>query len=128
MSELKPVSTFLQALIDDEDLLNNIMNNIQEIMKDGKVTSSDIPEIFSIVMECTSNLSKFNLTYEEIPQVLEELVNYIFDKFNLLPEGEEEDFKKMIDMVIKLVMLQPKVKKGLKNLWSKLTSCCRKNE
>lgn len=124
--ENKVVSKFLQTLIEDKEVLDNIENSLKEIMEDGKVTSSDIPDLFNIVIECTDNLGKFNLTYNQLPEFLEELVNYILDHFNLIPDDEEEDIKKMINTAIKLVMLKPKVKKGLLKLWSKLTSCCRK--
>ena len=124
MSE-QVVSTFLQALIEDKELLDNIESSLQDIMKDGKVTTNDIPDIFNIVIECTENLGKFNLTYNELPEVLDELINYILNHYNLIPEDEEESFQKMINTAIKLVMLQPKIKKGCLKLWSKL-NCCKK--
>lgn len=124
MSE-QVVSKFLQSLIEDKELLDNIEDSLKDIMKDGKVTSSDIPDIFNIVISCTDNLGKFNLTYDELPEILEELVNYILNHFNLIPDEEEEDFQKMINTAIKLVMLQPKIKKGCLKLWNKL-NCCKK--
>lgn len=125
MSE-KVISKFLQSLIDDTETLKNIEESLKKVMVDDKVNSSDVPEIFNIVMECLDNLSKFNLSYNELPEVLSELVNYLLDHFNLVPEDEEEQFNKMIDNAIKLIMVQPKVKKGFLKAWKKLTSCCRK--
>ena len=124
MSE-QVVSTFLQALIEDKELLNNIESSLQDIMKDGKVSASDIPDIFNIVIECTENLGKFNLTYNELPEILDELINYILNHFDLIPEDEKDDFQKMINTAIKLVMLQPKIKKGCLKFWNKL-NCCKK--
>ncbi len=125
MSE-KVVSKFIQSLIDDNKTLDKIESSLNDIMKDGKVTSSDIPDIFNIVIECCDNLGKFNLSYNELPEILEELINYILEHYDLIPDDEEEDFQKMISTVIKLVMLQPKIKKGCIKLWGKLTSCCKK--
>lgn len=128
MSSAKPVSAFVNALIDDEKFLNLIKENIDNITEDGKITVGDIPEILTIVTECYNNMSKFKLTYEELPDVLIELTNYIIEHFELIPDDEEEEFKKMIDTAVKLVMLQPKIKKGCLKLWSKIKnmSCCKK--
>ena len=123
MSSAKPVATFVNALIDDPKFIKGVEDNIKEIMKDGKVTVGDIPEIVAIVTDCYNNMSKVNLTYEELPKVLSEIAKYVVDHYNLIPdEEEEEQFLKMIDTGIKLIMLQPKIKKGLKKLWGKIRS------
>ena len=76
--------------------------------------------------------AKFNLTYNELPEVLIEVVNYIIETYDLIPDEEEEQFKRMIDTAVKLIMLQPKVKKGLVRLWGKiksvLTCSCTKKQ
>jgi|TARA_Y100000389_G_C17154215_1_gene361077 hypothetical protein len=131
MSSAKPVSTFVKALIDDEKFIKSIEDNIKEIIKDGKVTAGDIPEIVAIVTGCYNNMSKFNLTYEELPEVLVQIVNYIIETYNLIPDDEEEEFKRMIDTAVKLIMLQPKIKKGVIFVWKKIKSvltcsCCKK--
>ena len=124
MSE-QVVSTFLQALIDDKKLLENIKAGMKDIMKDGKVSASDIPEIFNIVIECSENLSKFNLSYNELPDVLNEFINYILVHYDLIPKEEEESFEKMINSAIKLIMLKPKIKSKCLRFWKKI-KCCKK--
>lgn len=122
MSSATPVSTFVKALIDDPKFIKSIEDNIKEIIRDGKVTAGDVPEIVAIVTDCYNNMSKFNLTYEELPEVLIQVVNYIIETYNLIPDDEEEEFKRMIDTAVKLIMLQPKIKKGLVKVWSKIKS------
>ena len=120
----KPVvSTCLAILIEDKKLLNNIESSLKDIMKDGKVTAGDIPEIFNIVIECSENLGKFNLSYNELPDLLNELINYILVHYDLIPDDEEEEFQKMINTAIKLVMLKPKIKKGCLRMWKKIKFC-----
>ena len=127
MSSAKPVSTFVKALTDDIKFIKSIEDNLKEIVKDGKVTSGDIPEIIAIVTECYNNMHKFELTYEELPEVLIEIANWLIDTYDLIPDNEEEQFKKMIETAVKLIMLQPKIRKGCVKLWGKLKSkfnCC----
>lgn len=113
----------MSTLIEDKKLLDAIEISIKDIMKDGKINVSDIPDIFNIVIECSENLGKFNLTYNELPEILNDLINYILNRYDLIPEEEEEEFQKMINIAIKLVILQPKIKKGCLKFWNKINFC-----
>jgi len=117
------LSNIAKILVDDPKFLKTIECNIKFIMKDGKVDAYDIPEIMTIVTECYNNLGKIKVTYEELPNVLGEIVDYIFVKYEIVPEDQEEKFKKMIDTVITLIMLQPKIKKGCIKVKNCL--CCK---
>lgn len=120
------MSNVLEILVDDKEFMSKIEERIENISADGKIDAFDIPNITLLVVECTSNFKKFNLTYEEIPEVLNEILNYIFKKYDVVPDDQEEKFLGMIETVVKLVLLQPKIKKGLKKLISKI-SCCKKS-
>ena len=102
----------LEFLVDDPKFIKTVEGNIKYIMKDGKVDAYDIPEIMTIVTECYNNLGRIKVTYEELPEILGEIVDYIFTKYDLVPDEQEEKFKNMIDTVITLIMLQPKIRKG----------------
>lgn len=106
------LSNIAKNLVDDPKFIKTVEGNIKYIMSDGKIDAYDIPEIMTIVTECYNNLSNIKVSYEELPDVLREIIDYLFDKFNLVPKEHEEKFKKMIDTVITLIMLQPKIKKG----------------
>ncbi len=106
------LSNIARILVDDEKFIKTVEGNIKFIMSDGKVDAYDIPEIMAIVTECYNNLSSIKVTYEELPDILREIVDYIFTKYAVVPDKQEEKFKKMIDNVITLIMLQPKIKKG----------------
>ena len=123
----RPLSTFVQALVDDPAFVDSIEENIKNIMADGKVTMADMPEIIEMATNCYNNLSKVHLTYEELPDVLKEIICYILDKYDLVPEEEEEQFMKMIDTGVNLIMLSPKVKKCCVSIWNKL-SCKGKKQ
>ncbi len=118
MSEIQ--HTIITSLTEDQEFIKRIELKIAEIMKDGKVDKHDIPTIILIVLECTNNLSKFNLNYEQFQKVLEELINYLLNHFDLIPEGDKEDFKILINTSLKLVMYQPYVTNAIKSFFNKL--------
>ena len=49
----KPLSTFVQALVDDPAFLDSIEENSNNIMKDDKVTIAYMPDIFEIKRKIT---------------------------------------------------------------------------
>jgi hypothetical protein len=106
------LSNIAKILVNDPNFIKTIEGHLESIMKDGKVDAYDIPKIMAIVTGSYNNLKKNKLTYEELPDVLAEIVDYIFTKHDLVPDDQEEKFKDMINSVTSLIMLQPKVKKG----------------
>ena len=108
------MSKVFQKIINDTSFTNNIEKKINSIMKDNKIDSKDIPDITLLIIECSTNLKKFKVSRNELPILLSSLIDYILDKYNLITENQEEDFKKMTANIIKLVMLKPKVNKCLK--------------
>ncbi len=126
----KLLSVVATKILHDTYLRQTITNGVQTIMKDGKIDSSDIPEIMLIIMECTNNLEKFNLTYNQIVEVLEEVILFILEEQNVIPDDKKEDIYKMIRTSIKLVLLQPKLKSCLSGLWIKFKKliCCGKSD
>jgi hypothetical protein len=122
----KLLSVMATKILHDVELRETITKGIQSIMKDGKIDSTDIPDIMLIIMECTNNLEKFNLTYNQLVEVLEEVLLFILDEQNVIPDDKREDFYKMIRTTIKLVLLQPKLKSCLSGVWTKLKNllCC----
>jgi hypothetical protein len=125
----KLLSVTATKILHDPHLRNTITNGIQSIMKDGKIDSSDIPDIMLILMECTNNLEKINLTYNQLVEVLEEVILFILEEQNVIPDDKKENIYKMIRTSIKLVLLQPKLKSCLSGVWTKLKNilCCGKS-
>jgi len=116
-----------QKLIDDTTFLKIVESKLKSIMMDGKIDKKDIPEIIILVVYCTNNLKKFNLSYDELGTVLEDTVMYLLNHFNVIPEDKKEEFKIMTKSMIDLVMMQPKVVSCFsalrKNIWNFITCC-----
>ncbi len=125
---MSEINTIVTSLVEDPEFVKLIELKIAEIMKDGKIDKHDIPTIMLLVLECTNNLSKFNLNYEQFQKVLEDLINHLLNKFDLIRQEDIEDFKILINTSLKLVMYQPQIKSAIKlfftRLWNFVT--CKK--
>lgn len=118
MSELIKIVT--TRLIDDIDFMTTIDNKLKEVMKDGKINKNDIPHIMVIIVKCTNNLKSLNLTYNELFEILEDVVLFILNHFKIVSESELNDIKPIIHSCVELTMLQPKVKNCLSTTWTKI--------
>jgi len=122
----KLLSVTATKVLHDERLKTSVTQKIESIMQDGKVDTSDIPDILSIVVECTDNLGALHLSYTELVEVLEEIIMYILEHHKVIPDDKKQEFTKMIHGSIKLVLLQPKIKSCILSGWTRLKSlfCC----
>ena len=118
------LNSITQKLIDDKEFMSIVEKKIKEIMKDGKITTQDIPNITLIVVHATNNLKSFNLTYNELSEILQDIIVFLLEHFKVLPEDGKADILAMIKSCVELTMMQPKVKNCLVNVWNKLL--CRK--
>jgi hypothetical protein len=66
-----------QKIVDDPIFLKIVEAKLKSIMVDGKIDKKDIPDIVIMVIYCTNNLKKFNLSYNQLGEVLEETIIYL---------------------------------------------------
>ncbi len=114
-----------QKLIDDPTFLKIVETKLKSIMNDGKIDKKDIPDVMILVVYCTNNLKKFNLSYNELGEVLEDTIMYLLNHFNVIPQENKEEFRAMTNSMVQLVMMQPKVKSCFSSLWKLII--CQKN-
>ena len=98
MSEILHKAT--KKLIEDPIFLKIIETKIKSIMSDGKIDKNDIPDIILLLVYCTNNLKKFNLSYNELSDVLEETVLYILNHFDVIPDDKRDELMEMIQTMI----------------------------
>lgn len=108
-----------QKLIDNPEFIKLAETKIKEIMKDNKVTQTDIPALMVLVVECINNTKNINLTYDELKQVIQETLIYLLLHFKVVPESNE-NINNMIKNCIELVMINPKIKGCLSSVWNKI--------
>lgn len=97
-----------------------IQKSVTAIMKDGKIDQYDIPEIMLLITDLLMAPTSPKMTIEELGVKIVELYEYIMTHYKLFPEDEQqkEQFKRLFDMCVKLVLVQPKIKKACNTLLS----------
>ena len=97
-----------------------VQKSVTAIMKDGKIDQNDIPEIMLLITDLLMAPTSPKMTIEELAEKINELYEYIMTHYKLFPEddGQKEQFKRLFDMCVKLVLVQPKLKKSCKNCFS----------
>lgn len=97
-----------------------VQKSVTAIMKDGKIDQNDIPEIMLLITDLLMAPASPKMTIEELGEKINELYEYIMTHYKLFPDDEQqkEQFKRLFDMCVKLVLVQPKLKKACKNCFS----------
>lgn len=103
------VEEVFKILSADEKFIASVKTSLNNIMKDGKIDQYDTPELVFLITDAYNEMSNLHLAYEDLPILIKMLYNFIIEKFNLIPEDKKADFERLVDVAIKLVMLQPKV-------------------
>ncbi len=103
------VEEVFKILSADEKFIARVKTSLDNIMKDGKIDQYDAPELVFLITDAYNEMSNLHLTYEDLPVLIKMLYGFIVDKFDLIPNDKRADFEKLVDVAVKLVMLQPKV-------------------
>ena len=115
------VQIAVDSLVNREEFKTKLNTHLNNIMKDGKITLSDLPDLILFLVECYNNISSEKLSLNDIPIFIRRLVTYIISENNIIPDEQEKAFLNLVEVAIKLVMVQPKIKKFcLNNL-----ICCK---
>lgn len=105
------VEEVFKILSADEKFIARVKSSLNNIMKDGKIDQYDAPELVFLITDAYNEMSNLHLTYEELPVLIKMLYGFIVEKFDLIPVDKRADFEKLVDVAVRLVMLQPKVEK-----------------
>lgn len=104
----------INTLVKDNDFEKNVTSTLNKIMKDNKIDQRDLPDIIFLVIDSYNKLESSKLSLNDIPEFIRRVVRIILDENNLIPDHQEEIFLNMVETAIKLVMIQPRVKKCCK--------------
>jgi hypothetical protein len=103
------VEEVFKILSTDEKFIARVKTSLDNIMKDGKIDQYDTPELVFLITDAYNEMSNLHLAYGDLPVLIKMLYTFIIEKFNLIPEDKKADFERLVDVAIKLVMLQPRV-------------------
>lgn len=107
-------------IIQDKKFLENVKSSVNNIMIDGKVDISDIPEIILLITTTINTFNNLNINESMLPELIKKIFDFIIPDKN-------PDFDKIVNSAIKLVMFQPIIQKEVKKCCS-FFSCFRKKE
>jgi hypothetical protein len=125
VSNLK-VSYLMDKLLMDDEFSKSLQSHIENIMKDGKINEYDIPDIVLIICELIAKEPKLTLTQELLSELIQELIVFIIKKYQLKAEDHQIDnFNRIIESSIKLIMFQPKIKEKVNKCLNKLNIFCK---
>lgn len=105
------VNTTIEFLMTKSEFKNKLEVHLNNIMKDGKITTQDLPDLVLFLIECYNNLSNNKLSLNNIPEFLRNLVKRILNENDIVPDEHKESLLNLLEVAIKLVMVQPRVKK-----------------
>jgi len=121
---MNKIDKIFNIIIKDEKFIKNIKLYLFNIMKDDKIDQYDIPDLVFIITDTINSFDSFNLEYNDIPILIKLLLNYINDEYNIIPNDREQEFNKLIDSSLRLIMLQPKIKESFNNCISSCSKLC----
>lgn len=125
MASLK-ISYLLDKLMLNNQFSTNLENAINNIIKDGKLDHCDLPEIILIISELITNTPSITLTAENLSDLINELITFIVKKYNLTSaDTQNENFKRLINSSVKLLLFNPKIKEKLGPCCSKFNVICK---
>jgi hypothetical protein len=124
---MSSVEEVFKILSTDEKFIDRVKTSLDNIMKDEKIDQYDAPELVFLIIDSYNQMSNLHLTYEDLPVLIKMLYTFLIEKFNLIHEDKRADFERLLDVSIKLVMLQPKVKKQVSKCLG-LFSCFSSNK
>lgn len=105
------VQNAVNTLVNKSEFKNKLKIHLDNIMNDGKITLSDLPDLILFLVECYNNKSTEKLSSIDIPDFIRKLVTYIIDENNVIPDEQEEAFINLVEVAIKLVMVRPQIRK-----------------
>lgn len=118
-----PAARAAEILVSDEKFVSDLEKTMKEVMADGKIDLKDLPKLILLIMQAYNSSSKFELTYNELPELIGCVSEHILEKYKMVPEDQIDEYNQIIEYGIQLVMMQPRVKNCMKKTFNCLPCC-----
>lgn len=106
------IQNLAEIIVKDPKFINEVKTSLELILKDNKIDMNDIPQMLILVVNSYNKLKKFTVSINELPELLNQIVHLIIDKYDLVDEQSRTQFDKILQSSINLVLLMPNVRKG----------------
>jgi hypothetical protein len=111
MSTTDKITEITTLILNDKKFSIDIKNSLDNMMRDGKIDLTDVPEMIHLVTLGYNKSKKFSVTLNQLPDLLTNLALRIIEKYDLIPDELQDDFRKILQSSINLILLSPKIKK-----------------
>lgn len=114
------VSKIVAELTKDPKFLARIDESVKKILADGKLDSTDIPEIVYLIMDAYNTIGSVRVSKEDLGSFVKLIFQFLVDKYKLLPNDKLPEYESMLMSSVKLVLLTPQVDSFVKNVSDRL--------
>ena len=114
-----PAQVASEILVKDPNFISEMEKTMTEIMSDGKIDLKDLPLIILLIMKVYNTSNTFELTYDELPELITCVSEHILETYKMVPEDQIDDYNRIVDYGTQMILMRPRVK----NLCKKKCSC-----
>jgi Glu-tRNA(Gln) amidotransferase subunit E-like FAD-binding protein len=114
------VDKIVAELTNDPKFLSRVEESVKKMLQDGKLDSSDVPELVFLIMDTYNNVGNVRVSKELLEEFVKQVFKFIVEKYKLLPQDKMAEYESMIVSSVKLVLLTPSVDSVLKSFGEKL--------
>jgi len=114
------VDKIVAELTNDPKFLSRVEESVKKMLQDGKLDSSDVPELVFLIMDTYNNVGNVRVSKELLEEFVKQVFKFIVEKYKLLPQNKMSEYESMIVSSVKLVLLTPSVDSALKSFGEKL--------
>ena len=114
------VDKIVAELTNDPKFLSRVEESVKKMLQDGKLDSSDVPELVFLIMDTYNTVGNVRVSKELLEEFVKQVFKFIVEKYNLLPQDKMAEYESMIVSSVKLVLLTPSVDSALKSFGEKL--------
>lgn len=109
----KIAEDIIERLVKNPEFVDNMKKNIKEVMKDGKIDISDIPELVLIITDCVEALNNINISKNNLPIVIKGTVLHVIKENKLVSDNDLPMVEKYIDVALKMLTYKLKAVKAM---------------
>jgi len=114
------VEKVVSELTNEPKFLSRVDESVNKILKDGKLDSSDVPELVFLIMDTYNTVGNVRVSKEHLEEFVRRIFQFIVEKYNLLPQDKMTEYEYMLVSSVKLVLLTPQVSTLVKTCEDKL--------
>jgi hypothetical protein len=103
----------IETLVKNPEFVDNLKKNVKEIMKDGKLDLTDVPELVLIITDCVEALNNINISKNNLPIVIKGTVLHVVKENKLVGENDLPLVEKYIDVALKMLSYKLKAVKAM---------------